>query len=121
MQSASTRIRGELSGKKSPEEKFSREKYTTLLQNQNRQLQLRIKELQMELSALETKYTIEVERKRNSDEKALMYDEELRRRDRMIEEIAKTIADGFRHYKDVTTQENIPVVYKFSLDPDSPI
>ena len=83
---------------------FSENTYIELLEGENEQLRLQNKELQRQIAILEGKNNIEVELKRKSEERVIRCDDAIRRRDKVIEEIAKAIASEFQRYKDLTNE-----------------
>lgn len=102
---------------------YSQETYTQLLEQENQQLRL----LNQELQALRAKedLAVETERRVKLQERA-RYEEEIRRRDKFIEEISNTVLDvleEIRRYKDANREmpdtEEISVYSQFEFD--SPI
>lgn len=101
---------------------YSQETYAELLEQENQQLRLLNKEIQA-LNAKDDR-ALESERQALSQERA-RHQEEIRRRDKLIESIANTVLDvldELGRYKDAIKEpeaENIKVYSKFEFE--SPI
>jgi len=101
---------------------FSERPYIKLLEQEVEHLQLLNSELQKELDALQTKYNIETDRKRRSDERAFRYNEKIHCRDKLVAEIAGTIINEFQRYKDALRDTEEITVYSSFTDSDgSPV
>jgi predicted nucleic acid-binding Zn-ribbon protein len=95
--------------------KFSEEIYVQLLEEEIQQLRLQNKELREQFETMQGKFGI-------ATEKAAGLKEEIKRRDRLVSEIAVTIIDEFQRYKDNVKHngEEITVYSYFEFDSQGP-
>lgn len=101
---------------------YSVETYATLLEQENEQLRKRTQQLQLQVKSLETQVEAERSRHRASKETQEQQGDELRRRDKLVGEIAETIVNEFQRYKEMTEKGSGEEITVFShFDSDSPI
>lgn len=114
---------GHMGGKSSNTDKiYSAETYATLLEQENEQLRLRNSQLQLRLQCLETKISTDREHQKARAELASKCSEEVKKRDKMVGEIAETIIQEFQRYKQTLRQAEDEEIKVYSaFDDDSPI
>lgn len=100
---------------------YSSETYAQLLEQENEQLRLKNKQLQLELDCLKSKIDIQDEQKKATQDRASQYTDALRRRDKIVAEMAETIMNEFQRYKHTVQSgkegEEIKVYSRFDGSP----
>lgn len=101
---------------------YSAETYANLLEQENEQLRKRTQQLQLQVKSLETKVKAERTRRKANKEIQEHQGDELKRRDRIVGDIAETIINEFRRYKEMTEKSDREEITVFSqFDSNSPV
>lgn len=100
---------------------YSAETYAQLLEQENEQLRLRNQQLQLRLQCLETKIDTDREQTKARKEQTSRYSEEIKKRDKIVGEIAETILQEFQRYKQALQRTEDEEIKVYSTFEDSPI
>ncbi|KUI65137.1 hypothetical protein VM1G_00662 [Cytospora mali] len=98
------------------------ETYAQLLEQENEQLRLRYQQLQLQLQNLEDTLNAQKERERLMKGQVDRYSKELKRRDKIIGEIAETIISEFQRYTQALEHNELgEEIHVYSSFDESPI